>query len=152
MIWIALAFFLWLAWGQFVGDLNPSGGSASLMSSSNLDRLTKLTTLTLASTAYTCDSLFVQAQAGGTWQLTLTKGTAKRIVLARIWHDGSLSSAATVASWTVDGGAAQGTVDVTISATLSGSGATQAINLVVNAATTGWTAGSFRIPMSKIPQ
>lgn len=152
MIWILLAVFLWLAWGSTLGDGYPSTLTSKSVSAASLDALTKLTTLTLSATAYTCDSVLVQAQADAVWELTLTKATAKRTVQVRVWHDGSLSSAATVASWQVSGGSAQGTVDVTISATLSGSGATQAINLVVNAATTGWTAGSFRIPMAKIPQ
>jgi hypothetical protein len=154
MIWVlvGILFLLWMIFGTWLNDQYPSSGVGGGATAAALDRLTKLTTLTLASTSYVCDSLFVQAYDAGEWKIELTKGTAKRSVTVRIWHDGSLSSGATTALWTVDGGAAQGTVDVTISATLTGSGATQAFNLVVNAASTGWTAGSFRLPMVKIPQ
>jgi hypothetical protein len=131
-------------------DGYPSSDKQPL--AATLDALTKTVTLTSASTAYVIDSVLVQKYAGALWELTLTKGIAKRQIRVNVWHDGSATVAATTPVWNVDGGAAQGTVDVAITATLTGSGATQALNLVCTPSSTGWTANSFRIPSQAIPQ
>lgn len=145
---IILLFICWL----MVNGGDSVADSAAPLSPAGLDALTTVTPLTSASANYVCDSVAVQGYASARWQLDLTKGTAKRSVVVIAWHDGSASAGASNAYWTIHGGGPQGTVDVTISCALTGSGSSQVLELVCNAATTGWTANSQRIPLKAIPQ
>jgi hypothetical protein len=137
-----------------INDGAPSSDASVGMSSAALDALTKLTTLTSASTAYTLDSILVQGYASGLWRCDVTKGTAKRSLTFLVSHNGSATVAATgTPSITmVAGGAPIGTVDVAFSAVFTGSGATQAFCLQATASSTGWTAATWRIPLLKVPQ
>jgi hypothetical protein len=129
----------WRTLGGWVRALSPSQIFA------RLER--KFAGVALSNGALTTiDSVLCDSYAGASWEVTLAKGTARRVVTVWAGHDGATASDATAATYTEAGADDIGTVDVVLSVDVNGAGAAQVMRLRALASSTGWTATAFRHP------
>lgn len=90
--------------------------------------------------ANTLASIRVDDIGMATWYVGLTKNTVRALYRVDVAHNGTAAADATAAQIMVTGGVNTGTVDVTFSQTLTGTGVSQQLNLIATAATSGWSA------------
>lgn len=102
---------------------------------------TSIVTPTLLSVgANTLASVNVDLIGVASWYVGLTKGGQRALYRVDIGHNGTSLADATTTQITVSGGVVMGSVDVTLTATLTGTGVTQMMNLIATPASTNWYA------------